>query len=48
MAASLLRAFRDEKRQQELHEALLRERMQRLVEEHEAERERTGPGKDSE
>ncbi|NBB93673.1 MAG: hypothetical protein GVY32_10950, partial [Gammaproteobacteria bacterium] len=32
----LLRAFRDEQRQQELHEALLRERIQRLLEEHDA------------
>jgi len=39
MATSLLRAFRDEQRQQELHEALLRERLQRLLEEHDAERE---------
>ncbi|NBD95158.1 MAG: BCCT family transporter, partial [Gammaproteobacteria bacterium] len=36
MAMSLLRAFRDEQRQQELHEALLRERIQRLLEEHDA------------
>ncbi|NEZ02581.1 BCCT family transporter [Wenzhouxiangella sp. XN201] len=38
MAASLLRAFRDEQRQKELHEALLQERIQRLLEEHDAER----------
>ncbi len=38
MATSLLRAFRDEQRQQELHEALLRERIQRLLEEHDAQR----------
>lgn len=36
MAGSLLRALRDERRQMELHEALLRERLQRLIDEHEA------------
>jgi glycine betaine transporter len=44
MAASLLRAFRDEQRQQELHEALLRERVQRMLEEHDAERDRSADG----
>jgi glycine betaine transporter len=53
MATSLLRAFRDEQRQQELHEALLRERLQRLLEERDAEREAadsrpTGEGRKSE
>ncbi len=38
MATSLLRAFRDEQRQRELHEALLRERIQRLLEEDDARR----------
>jgi glycine betaine transporter len=36
MASALLKALRNEARQRELHEALLLERMQRLVEEHEA------------
>lgn len=36
MAASLLKALRDERRQRELHEAILWERMQRLVEAEEA------------
>jgi len=31
MAGALLHALRDERRQQELHEALLRERLQRLL-----------------
>lgn len=35
MAASLLRSLRDERRQAELHEALLRERMQRMLEAYE-------------
>ena len=39
MATSLLRAFRDEQRQKELHEALLRERIQRLLDEDDASRE---------
>ncbi|RFF27440.1 MULTISPECIES: BCCT family transporter [unclassified Wenzhouxiangella] len=43
MATSLLRAFRDEQRQKELHEALLRERIQRLLEEHDVERENIDP-----
>ncbi|MFA7526526.1 MAG: BCCT family transporter [Ottowia sp.] len=38
MAASLLRAFQAEQRQKELREALLRERVQRLLAEHDAER----------
>jgi len=42
MAMSLLRAFRDEQRQLELHEALLRERLQRLLEAHDAGREASG------
>ncbi len=33
MAGGLLHALRDERRQQELHEALLRERLQRLLDE---------------
>jgi glycine betaine transporter len=47
MAASLLRAFRDEQRQQELHEALLRERLQRMLEEHDAERDRSADGSEN-
>ncbi|MFW5927355.1 MAG: BCCT family transporter [Wenzhouxiangella sp.] len=39
MATSLLRSFRNEQRQKELHEALLRERIQRLIDEHDAEAE---------
>lgn len=35
MAVSLLRSLRDERRQMELHEAVLRERMQRMLEDHE-------------
>ncbi|HSH26655.1 MAG TPA: BCCT family transporter, partial [Wenzhouxiangella sp.] len=38
MAASLLRAFQAEQRQKELHEALLRERVLRLLAEHDADR----------
>lgn len=38
MAASLLRAFRDEQRQKELSEALLRERVLRLLADHDARR----------
>lgn len=33
MAGGLLHALRDERRQQELHEVLLRERLQRLLDE---------------
>jgi glycine betaine transporter len=47
MATSLLRAFRDEQRQQELHEALLRERIQRLLEEHDAQRRDQGADEQS-
>ncbi len=36
MASSLLKSLRDEYRQMELHEALLKERLQRLIEEHDA------------
>jgi glycine betaine transporter len=36
MAASLLKSLRDEKRQQELHAALLQERMQRMLEHYES------------
>lgn len=36
MASSLLASLRNERRQMELHEALLRERLQRLLDEHEA------------
>jgi len=36
MALSLLSSLRQERRQQELHEAVLRERMQRMLEHHEA------------
>ncbi len=35
MAGALLRSLRNERRQMELHEALLRERLQRLIDEHE-------------
>lgn len=35
MANALLKSLRDEQRQIELHEALMRERLQRLIEEHE-------------
>jgi glycine betaine transporter len=35
MASALLRSLRDEQRQMELHEALMKERLQRLLEEHE-------------
>src|SRR5699024_4364733 len=38
MAASLLRAFQAEQRQKELSEALLRERVLRMVAEHDADR----------
>ncbi len=37
MAGSLLKSFRAEQRQKELHEALLRERVQRLIAEHDRE-----------
>ncbi|MDO8861880.1 BCCT family transporter [Haliea sp. E1-2-M8] len=37
MAVSLLQSLRNERRQAELHEALLRERIQRMLEQHEAE-----------
>lgn len=36
MAGALLRSLREERRQQELHEAILRERLQQLVERHDA------------
>ena len=36
MASSLLASLRNERRQMELHEVLLRERLQRLLDEHEA------------
>ena len=35
MASAFLRSLRDEQRQMELHEALMKERLQRLLEEHE-------------
>ncbi|MFO7594485.1 MAG: BCCT family transporter [Pseudomonadota bacterium] len=35
MAAALLKSLRNERRQVELHEALMKERLQRLIEEHE-------------
>lgn len=38
MALSLLKSLRNDRRQAELHEALLRERIQRMLELHEAER----------
>ncbi|MEQ9464683.1 MAG: BCCT family transporter [Haliea sp.] len=38
LAVSLLKSLRNEHRQAELHEALLRERIQRMLEQHEAER----------
>jgi glycine betaine transporter len=39
MAAALLKSLRNEQRQEELHQALLRERIQRMLEEHEPRRE---------
>jgi glycine betaine transporter len=36
MAGALLKSLRSERRQQELHEALMKERLQRLLEQHEA------------
>ncbi|SFR63994.1 glycine betaine transporter [Marinobacter daqiaonensis] len=42
MAASLLKSLRNERRQSEFHEALLRERMARMLEEHEKRREQEG------
>jgi glycine betaine transporter len=35
MAGALLKSLRNEKRQMELHEALMKERLQRLLEQHE-------------
>lgn len=46
MAGSLLSALRTERRQQELHEALMRERLQRLIEDQEAAREQDADGVD--
>lgn len=43
MALSLLKSLRNERRQAELHEALLRERIQRMLEQHEAEQQGADP-----